>query len=355
MTPTRLPTSGSLAMKLAAAVLVPLAGACADTPTSIDTESSGPDVATVDAVMTAFMKKYSIPGLSLAITKDERLVYSKAYGRADDTRALTTKDRFRIASVSKPVTSVAIMRLVELGRLSLDRRVFGAGGVLGTTYGTEPYGAGITSITVDHLLHHTGGGWSNVDDDPMLTNLSMSIDQLISWTLDNRPLASTPGSAYVYSNFGYAVLGRVIERVTGTSYASAVKTLVLDPAGITDMAIAGNTLADRQANEVRYYGQNGENPYSRNVAHGLARGLDRFGDEPRRAARARGWIRRQARHPLRRNDRGDDHGERCELGLRGGVARQHLRRLVARGDAPRNRSRDQPNRLPRQLQLRDPD
>jgi CubicO group peptidase (beta-lactamase class C family) len=158
------------------------------------------------------------------------------------------------------------MRLVEQGRLSLDQRVFGAGGVLGTTYGTQPYGAGITSITVDHLLHHTGGGWPNSGSDPMFTNPTMSIDQLISWTLDNRPLASTPGSAYAYSNFGYAVLGRVIERVTGTHYANAVKALVLDPAGITDMAIAGNTLADRQADEVMYFGQSGQNPYGMNVS-----------------------------------------------------------------------------------------
>src|SRR5688572_20782952 len=230
----RLPTSGALAIKLAAAVIFPLVAACADSPTTIDTTSTGTDLATVDNVMTAFMEKYSIPGLSLAITKDERLVYLKAYGRADGGE-LSTKDRFRIASVSKPITSVTIMRLVELGRLSLDQRVFGAGGVLGTTYATQPYGAGITSITVDHLLHHTGGGWPNSGGDPMFANPTMSIHQLISWTLDNRPLASTPGSAYAYSNFGYAVLGRVIERVAGTDYASAVKTLVLDPAGITDM------------------------------------------------------------------------------------------------------------------------
>jgi CubicO group peptidase (beta-lactamase class C family) len=164
------------------------------------------------------------------------------------------------------------MRLVEQGRLSLDQRVFGAGAILGTTYGTQPYGAGITSITVDHLLHHTGGGWPNNNTDPMFSNPTMSIEQLISWTLDNRPLASTPGSAYAYSNFGYAVLGRVIERVTGTYYANAVKTLVLDPAGITDMAIAGNTLADRQADEVMYFGQGDQNPYGMNLSRTDAAG-----------------------------------------------------------------------------------
>jgi D-alanyl-D-alanine carboxypeptidase len=264
----RLPTTGASATKLAVAFVVPLFSACTDVLAPIESEP----IPTVDGVVTAFMDKYSVPGLSLAITKDEKLVYLKAYGRADDTRALTTRDRFRLASVSKPITSVAIMRLVEQGRLSLDQRVFGSGGILGTTYGKQPYGPGITSITVDQLLHHTGGGWRNDGTDPMFVNPSMSIEQLISWTLDNRPLVTTPGSAFAYSNFGYAVLGRVIERIMGTSYVDAVHTLVLDPAGITDMAIGGSTFAQRLPDEVAYFGQSGENPYGMNVprmdAHG---------------------------------------------------------------------------------------
>ena len=83
MTPMRLPTSSALGMKRLSVILLPLVAACTDTPTTIDTTSTGTDLATVDDVMTAFMEKYAVPGLSLAITKDERLVYLKAYGRAD--------------------------------------------------------------------------------------------------------------------------------------------------------------------------------------------------------------------------------------------------------------------------------
>jgi len=230
------------------------------------------DIAGIDQVVAAFMTKYNVPGLSLAITRNEALVYAKAYGKADDTRAASTSDLFRIASLSKQITSVAIMRLVDEGRLSLGQKVFGTGAILGTTYGTLPYGPGITDITVDELLHHTGGGWPNDATDPMFTNPAMSISQLISWTLDNRPLATTPGTTYAYSNFGYAVLGRVIERITGMSYADAVNALVLRPIGVTDMAIAGNTLVDRRAKEVKYYGQNGEDPYGMNVARMDAHG-----------------------------------------------------------------------------------
>lgn len=71
------------------------------------------------------------------------------------------------------------------------------------------------------------------------------------------------GATFAYSNFGYAILGRVIERITGTSYVNAVTQLVLQPAGVDDMAIAGNTLAQRKANDVMYYGQSGQNPHDR--------------------------------------------------------------------------------------------
>jgi CubicO group peptidase (beta-lactamase class C family) len=94
----------------------------------------------------------------------------------------------------------------------------------------------------------------------------MTAAQLITWTLDNRPLDNVPGTTYNYSNFGYCILGRVIEKITGQTYAEAINTLVLKPIGITDMTIGGNTLADKQAKEVTYYGQSGEDPYAMNVS-----------------------------------------------------------------------------------------
>lgn len=223
------------------------------------------DIATIDQVVASFMSTYSVPGLSLAITKDENLVYVKAYGKADDAQNATTQNLYRLASVSKQLTSIAIMKLMDQGKITLDQKVFGAGGILGTDYGTTPYSANITSITVSQLLHHTAGGWPNDGTDPMFTNPTMTAGQLITWTLNNRPLTTTPGSTYAYSNFGYCILGRVIEKITGTTYAAAVQSLVLQPSGVTDMAISGNTLADRITNEVKYYGQGGENPYIYNI------------------------------------------------------------------------------------------
>jgi len=226
------------------------------------------DIASIDQTVATFMTTYNIPGLSLAITNNENLVYVKGYGKADvgNSVNVTTQSLFRIASLSKQITAVAIMKLIDQGKIHMTDKVFGTGGILGTDYGTQPYGPNITNITIDELLHHTAGGWQNDGTDPMFTNPTMTAAQLISWTLNNRPLTNSPGTTYAYSNFGYCILGRVIEKITGQTYAQAANTLVLQPSGITDMVISGNTLADRIPNEVVYYGQSGENPYIYNVA-----------------------------------------------------------------------------------------
>lgn len=235
---------------------------------------SGSDLDRVEADIRRFMTAYDVPGVSVAIAKDGRLVYAQGFGFADTARreAVTTTHRFRVASVSKPITSAAIFTLIAQGRLQLSDRVFGRGALLGTRYGTLPYGRDIEKITVQHLLEHTAGGWTNDGNDPMFARPDLNQAQLISWVLNNRPLDNVPGSTYAYSNFGYCLLGRIIEQVTGQPYAQYVQQAVLAPAGIANMAIAGNTEADRQANEVHYYGQGGEDPYGMQVARMDAHG-----------------------------------------------------------------------------------
>jgi CubicO group peptidase (beta-lactamase class C family) len=211
-----------------------------------------------------FMQSYSVPGLSVAIGRGGGLVYQEAFGSADRDRGepLTPRHRFRIASVTKPITLVAIFSLIEQGRLRLEDRVFGTG-VLATDFGTP--GRGAEEITIAHLLTHTGGGWSNAHDDPMFMDPRMAQAELIAWTLRNRPLDNPPGTAFAYSNFGYCVLGRVIEKVARAPYAAFVADAVLRRCGVTDMTIAGNTSAQRQSGEVGYLGQGGEDPYRVNV------------------------------------------------------------------------------------------
>lgn len=234
------------------------------------------DIAIVDNAVAAYMTKYDVPALSLAITKGEKLVYVKAYGKADKEAGedATTESLFRTASVSKSITGIAFTKLVEEGKLSLDDRVFGEGALLGNTYGTKAYNDHLKAVTVRHLLNHTIGNWGNTANDPMFSNPTLNAEELITWTLDNRVLQVAPGNTYAYSNFGYCVLGRIIEQVTGKGYEQYVKDAILSPLGITKMTVGGNTLADRKAGEVKYYGTaaGGANPYAYQIARMDAHG-----------------------------------------------------------------------------------
>jgi|SRR5208282_3799280 len=215
-----------------------------------------------------FMRQFAVPALSVAIARNGRIVYEGPFGEAStDTGApLQSSNLFRIASVTKPITSAAIFSLVEKGRIALSDKVFGAGGILGTAYGTSPYRRYVAEITVDHLLTHSCGGWQNDSSDPMFRFREMNHAQLISWTMDNLPLLNPPGEHYAYSNFGYCLLGRIIESVAGRPYSEYVRGEILSACGISDMQISGYTLKQRAPNEVVYLGQSGENPYDMNVA-----------------------------------------------------------------------------------------
>jgi CubicO group peptidase (beta-lactamase class C family) len=223
--------------------------------------------AAMNRVADEFMATYAVPGLSVAIAWKGTLQYEQGFGVADRERGerVTGAHLFRIASASKPITSVAVFDLIERGRLKLTDHVFGRGGVLGDTYGHPPYGPHVEDVTIEHLLTHTAGGWQNDASDPMFANPEMSHAELISWALGARPLTHPPGTRYAYSNFGYCVLGRVIEKLSGKPYVDHVRQRILHRCGVDDMVIARNTPDERVAREVTYYGQGGEDPYGPNV------------------------------------------------------------------------------------------
>jgi CubicO group peptidase (beta-lactamase class C family) len=220
------------------------------------------------AIAQQYMKKYNAPGLSVAVARHGQFVYQKGFGYADKAAGeeVTPASLFRIASVTKPVTSTAIFTLIEQGRLGLDDLIFGAPGLLKFDYGKD-YPEVVNKITLHHLLTHTCGGWDNSGRDPMFSRPGMDHKELITWAVHNLPLQYAPGTHYAYSNFGYCILGRVIEKITGQSYAEFVQQTVLAKCGLNDMRLAGNTLAQRAAGEVVYYGQagSGPNPYGMNV------------------------------------------------------------------------------------------
>jgi CubicO group peptidase (beta-lactamase class C family) len=221
-----------------------------------------------------FKRSFNVPALSVAIARNGQFVFDQGFGfnqgfavgKEKDMGPANMSSLFRIASVTKPITAVTIFTLIEQGKLNLTDKVFGTSGILGTKYGKTPYKQYVTDITVDNLLTHTCGGWPDDSTDPMFRFNSWDQAKLIGWTLENLPLTSPPGQHWAYSNFGYCLLGRVIEQVSGQPYADYVQSTILAPSGITDMRIAGNTLKQRAPNEVVYFGQYNEDPYKMNVA-----------------------------------------------------------------------------------------
>jgi CubicO group peptidase (beta-lactamase class C family) len=227
-----------------------------------------------NSLIVPFMQKWAVPGLSLAIARNGSLRGTRCFGYANRiTREVVTEDcRFRLASLSKPITSAAVHLLIEQGQLALSDRVFGTGSVLGAVYGMKPYSTWLRSIAVQHLLEHSAGGWVNDSNDPMFQQPTLSQSALITWTLDNQPLTAAPGTQYGYSNFGYCLLGRIIEQVSGQSYRDFVQQNVLIPCGAGQMSLAGRSASERLLPEAMYFGAQLAAPYElpieRMDAHG---------------------------------------------------------------------------------------
>jgi N-acyl-D-amino-acid deacylase len=234
--------------------------------------------ASFDREMEAFMAARKIPGGALAVMKDRRLVYTSGYGWANREKKLPVEPTslFRIASISKPITAVGILKLVEQGKLKLDDRAFDYIDLKPIVFiGKEP-DVRLKQITLRQLLQHTGGWDRDKSYDPMFRSRIICTaagvpgpagpNEVIRYML-GQPLDFHPGARYAYSNFGYCVLGRVIEKVTGQRYEQFMRGKILAPIGIKRMQI-GATLDGKQASgEVRYYtpsNEEGESLFSAN-------------------------------------------------------------------------------------------
>ena len=228
---------------------------------------SGPPAPGLNAFDTAvlgLMSKWSIPGAALAITDNGHLIFAHGYGLADqeDGQPVQPDSLFRIASISKPFTAAAALKLIEQGVLQLNTTAFSVLSDL-----TPPPGATVDpriyQITVQDLLSHTGGWDRNIAGDPPFDFLVTAAqtfnavppatpDLLIRYMM-GQPLQYDPGTTYAYSNFGYIVLGAVIQRVSGQSYADFVTKYIMNPAGINRMQPGASLLSGRLPDEVKYY------------------------------------------------------------------------------------------------------
>ncbi|MBL7969175.1 MAG: beta-lactamase family protein [Prolixibacteraceae bacterium] len=210
-----------------------------------------------------FLQQWNLAGMTVAIVRDGKLVYSHGFGYAnvEEKTPVTPGNLFRVASVSKLITAVAILKLVEKKSLSLDSKVFGPKAILKDPIFTSVVDKRLYNVTVRQLLAHSGG-WSSHYGDPAFNSLvilektgetgAATIDSYCRFVA-SRKLHFEPGTRSSYSNMGYMFLGKVVEAVSGRKYEEFVRNEVLKPLGITDMHIGRSYLADRRMNEVKYY------------------------------------------------------------------------------------------------------
>jgi CubicO group peptidase (beta-lactamase class C family) len=216
------------------------------------------DLAPFDDLMLKFMADNQVPGAALAVAKDGKLIYARGFGYADQQLGLPVPPgmRFRIASISKPITAVMILRLIELGLLKMDDHVFEYLKIA-LPANADPR---LKKITIKHLLQHTAGFDRDKSFDPMFRPIIIAKDQNtkppakpmdIIHYMTKQKLDFDPGERYAYSNFGYCILGRVIEKATGQSYEAAVQKHVFDPIGVKHTQL-GHTLTAAK-NETHYF------------------------------------------------------------------------------------------------------
>jgi CubicO group peptidase (beta-lactamase class C family) len=175
---------------------------------------------------------------TVLVARHGKVLLQKAWGRANrETGAPNTLDtRFRIGSMNKMFTSVAILQLVEAGKISLDDP-------LGKYLTDYPNKDVASKVTLRHLLTHTGGTGDIFGPDFEKNRLSLRTHSDYLKLYGSRALDGEPGKQFKYSNYGFVLLGAVIEKVTGTSYYDWVDRKIFKPAGMISTA----SLAENEA------------------------------------------------------------------------------------------------------------
>ena len=228
-----------------------------------------PELEGMDKKVRSFMRQWQIKGASLAVMRNDSLLYAKGYGWADEGEGVGMEPShiLRMASVSKLITAAGIMVLQDRDSLSIKDTVFGPSGILDDPLFSDVIkDRNYYKITVEHLLRHQGGFYR----DPLFSSKDVMSqlrleeppikEDFYRLVLRNR-LRFMPGEWEKYSNFGYLLLSEIIEKVSGKPYDQFIREEVLRPAGCYDMHIGGSYYADRRENEVRYYTHEGDGKF----------------------------------------------------------------------------------------------
>ncbi len=233
----------------------------------------------IDRRFTAWVASHHMPGAAIGIIADGNLVWIKTTGVRDVAAGapVTPDTVFRIASMTKSFTAMSILKLRDEGKLSLDDPVSKYIPELATlAYPTKDS----PPITIRLLLTHSEGF---PEDNPWGDRQLAQTDATLSaWMRAGIPFSTTPGTAYEYSNYGFAILGQVVARVSKRPYADYVRDNILRPLGMTSTTYFVNDVpADRIAKGYKWDGQ----------------GVDRAGSACSRCVRLDGRFVDDARRP----------------------------------------------------------
>ncbi|KAJ8307881.1 hypothetical protein KUTeg_014567 [Tegillarca granosa] len=236
-----------------------------------------------DKAFQAFLRSNNYNGAQVGVMVEGRLAFAKGYGKNRENHLIHNESSVPISALSKALTVVAAIKLVEDGKLELGSKVFGHRGVLQMLkpWDTDTVDERIYDITVDHLLRHTGG-WDSQHSkmfDPVLNEVLLAkgfnvknITKLMNLTNGPTPydiirfmmserLEFTPGMRSVVSNLGYIILGKIIEIKSDLPYQEYVKKHVLNPCGMLHTRIRKPHInQEGKPNEPVYDGHGKVNP-----------------------------------------------------------------------------------------------
>lgn len=219
------------------------------------------EYAPLEQALPQFMDRIGCQALTVAVSKNNKLVFSRGFGWSDAHKKKPTAPDalMRIAGLTEPITAAAVKSLIRDGKLTLDTQVFPLLNV------KLPRGATpdprLNKITVGQLLVHKGGWDAKTTFDPFgrVGDIEKSLGlrrrarpaDILRYMLD-QPLQFDPGERVAMSNFGYFLLGRVIEKTTGKPYGEYITSDFLKPLGIDDAKLGHNALRLRDKREVWY-------------------------------------------------------------------------------------------------------
>jgi len=216
-----------------------------------------------DELMLKMLHDHQVPGASLAVAQEGQIIYCRGFGWSDreSQKPVQPLSVFRIASVPKPITAMAILQLMEQQKLTLDEPI------LPRLLKLFPESPAIADrrwekVTVRHCLQHRGGWDRDISFDPISrpkqiaqtlgTEFPVRPLDIVQYML-SIPLDFDPGLRAAYSNFGYVALGCLIEQASEERYENYVSQTILRPLGCAHTRLGRARRTDRNDEEVIYY------------------------------------------------------------------------------------------------------